>query len=206
MGQSEPEVRDRVYRYLRLSIVTGEMRVGARLVEDQISAELGVSRTPVREAIQRLTSEALVRRVRRGHVEVRHISQQERVHLHLLRLAYDEIAATLITDHVDTIDWEVIEARLADLTDAVSTHGLGSSAMAIAHLDFHLAINRAAFGPDTTPLMISQSFVYVIDLDSQPTGYDPVAQHRELLDSLRSGDLDRVLRTTRSHAVLLTGV
>ena len=204
MGHSEPEVRDRVYQYLRLSIVTGDIRAGSRLVEDRISAELGVSRTPVREAIQRLTSEALVRRVRRGHVEVREIRQQERLHLHLLRLAYDEVAATLITDHLDTIDWSPVEARLVDLAEAVQTQGPGSSAMAIAHLDFHLAVNRAAFGPNTTPLIISQAFVYVIDLDSQPTDYDPVVQHRELLDALRSGDRDRALRTTRSHAVLMT--
>lgn len=84
---SEPENLERVYQDLRQSIVTGGLRAGTRLVEDRISADLHVSRTPVREAMQRLISHGLVTRVRRGQIEVRYISQSERDQLHLLRLA-----------------------------------------------------------------------------------------------------------------------
>lgn len=198
-----PQVRDRVYRYLRQSIITGDLRAGSRLVEDRISEHLDVSRTPVREAIQRLTSDGLVTRVRRGQVEVRYIEQFERDQLHLLRIAFDEVAARLITAKVNQIDWDGLYRRLDDLEDAFS-HGLASPEMSVAHLDFHLAINSAAFANSVAALLTSQGFLYAIDPKTQPVDYDPVAQHRMLLDALRSGNESAALEAMKIHAVLVT--
>lgn len=199
---ADPEVRDRVYRYLRQSIMTGQLRGGTRIVEERISEELQVSRTPVREAIQRLISHGLVARVRRGQVEVRYIEQEERDQLHLLRLAFDEVAAGLINQRTDRIDWEHLYNGLQPMADALSTSGLSSPQLAIAHLDLHIAINRAAFNDGVAASVIGQDFLYIIDPTAQPHGYDPLEAHRLLLDELRSGNQQRVLTATRAHAVL----
>jgi DNA-binding GntR family transcriptional regulator len=200
----EPQVRDRVYRFLRQSIVTGDLRSGTRLVEDRISEELNVSRTPVREAIQRLTSDGLVTRVRRGQVEVRHVEQEERDQLHLLRLAFDRVAATLIAPKVDVIDWDVLYQSLDRLEVALETKGLGSAEVSIAHLDLHLGINMAAFQDNVAALVMSQGFLYIVDPNVQPVDYDPIAEHRLLLDEIRSGDEERTITAMREHAVLKT--
>jgi DNA-binding GntR family transcriptional regulator len=203
VSEEQPQVRDRVYRYLRQSIITGNLRSGSRLVEDRISEQLEVSRTPVREAIQRLTSDGLVTRVRRGQVEVRYVEQAERDQLHLLRVAFDEVAAKLITAHVDTVDWDGLYALL-DPIEVAFAKGISSPEMSVAHLDLHLAINSAAFENSVAALVTSQAFLYAIDPKTQPADYNPVAQHRALLDALRSGNESDAIRAVRDHAVLVT--
>src|SRR5574340_1117707 len=55
-----PSLRERVYRALRDALVAGELAPGERLRDQELAARLGVSRTPVREALQRLEDEGLV--------------------------------------------------------------------------------------------------------------------------------------------------
>jgi len=191
-----------VYRFLRQSIITGDLRSGSRLVEDRISEELNVSRTPVREAIQRLTSDGLVTRVRRGQVEVRYVDQEERNQLHQLRLAFDQVAATLIVQHTNEIDWDSLYALVDKMAVALDEHGVGSAEMSIAHLEVHLGINMSAFRNSVAALVMSQGFLYIVDPKVQPPDYDPVGEHLLLLDELRSGDEDRAIKAMREHAVL----
>jgi DNA-binding GntR family transcriptional regulator len=202
MINADPQVRDRVYRYLRQSIVTGDLRAGSRLVEERLSEELNVSRTPVREALQRLTSDGLVTRVRRGQLEVRYVDQEERNQLHQLRMAFDEVAARFIVAKAQTIDWTVLYATLDTLAEAYKIGGLASAQTSIAHLELHLAINQAAFDDSVAALVMSQGFLYIIDPTVQPADYDPVAQHRLLLNELRSGLEERATNAMREHAIL----
>lgn len=199
---ADPEVRDRVFQFLRQSIMTGQLRGGTRIVEERISDQLQVSRTPVREAIQRLISHGLVIRVRRGQVEVRYVNQEERDQLHRLRLAFDEVAADLISERTDLIDWDSLYRRLDPMATALAADGINAPALAIAHLNLHLAINRAAFNGGVAALVISRDFLYIIDPEAQPARYDPAEAHRLLLDELRSGDRQRVLAANREHAIL----
>lgn len=202
MGYSSPDLRESVYRYLRQSIITGDLRAGTRLVEDQISAELNVSRTPVREAIQRLTTNGLVTRVRRGQVEVRYVSQEERDQLHLLRLAFDGVVSKLITERVELVDWDYLYSLVDPIAIAQKSGDLKSSQMAIAHLNLHLAINNEAFNHSVAPALMSQSLLYIIDPAVQPPDYDPAESHGQLLDQLRSGDEGKAFEALHAHAVL----
>lgn len=59
-------VRQEAYQALREAILTGRLEPGTRLVERKIARQLGVSRTPVREAIRKLELEGLVEHHRRG--------------------------------------------------------------------------------------------------------------------------------------------
>jgi DNA-binding GntR family transcriptional regulator len=202
MASTDPANLDRVYRYLRQSIITGDLRAGTRLVEDRLSEELEVSRTPVREAIQRLISDGLVIRVRRGQVEVRYVSQEERAQLHELRLAFDEVAARALATKAKEIDWDSLYARLDPIAAAIEAGGLTSTDLAIAHLELHLALNEVAFGHTVSTLVMGHGFLYIIDPAVQPADYDPVREHRILLDDLRTGDVDIAVKAMRNHAIL----
>ncbi|MCL9796327.1 GntR family transcriptional regulator, partial [Frankia sp. AgKG'84/4] len=193
--------RGRVYRYLRQAVMTGEIAPGARLVEDRLAEELAVSRTPVREALQRLTSEGLVVRIRRGQLEVCAVGPRERAEMHLLRVAFDEVVARLISRRADEIDWDPIHERLGPLERALHEGGIGSSAFAMAHLDLHMAINRAAFSERTSSFMESQAFLYPTDDYVQQAGYEPVEQHRQLLVALAGGDEEHAVAAVLAHAV-----
>ncbi|ANI38795.1 MULTISPECIES: GntR family transcriptional regulator [Mycobacteriaceae] len=198
-GAAAPSARERTYTYLRQAIVSGEMSSGRRVVEEQIASDLGVSRTPVREALQRLASEGLIVRLRRGHLEVVSISAREREELHLLRLAVDQLVATLLTEKVADVEWQELYAHLQPLEDAYRKHGIHSPAYAMAHLDLHSAINKAAFTGAARGLAVG-TYMYPSDDYVQQEGYEPVIQHRELLDALSSGDEEIAVAEMRAHA------
>jgi len=193
--------RERVYRYLRQQIITGQYSGGIRLVEEQIADELSVSRTPIREALQRLTSDGLVIRVRRGQLVVVNIDQKTRDELHELRIAFDEVAAKMLTAASGNLDADALYRTLKPLADALATHGPASPEYAMAHLDFHIAINRIAFSPTTSSFLEHQAFLYPTDDYVQQSGHEPISQHRALLDDLGSGDLQRALTAARRHAL-----
>lgn len=193
--------RERVYRFLRQQITTGEYGGGIRLVEEQIAEELGVSRTPVREALQRLISDGLVLRVRRGQLVVVDVDAQARAELHQLRVAFDEVAARALSAKAKRLDFAPLYALLVPLERALHEHGIGSSPFAMAHLDLHMAINRAAFSLTTSAFLERQAFLYPTDDYVQQPGHEPVSQHRALLDDLASGDPDRAVSAVRVHAL-----
>ena len=86
-----------VYRQLREQIVSGAYRAGDRLPEVSLSTALGVSRTPVREALRRLESDGLVQASGRG-VTVTAMSTPDLRHAHAVRRALDALAAELAAD------------------------------------------------------------------------------------------------------------
>ena len=200
-ASGEANAREQVYRYLRQRITTGEYGGGIRLVEEQIAEELGVSRTPIREALQRLTSEGLVLRVRRGHLIVVEVDAEARTELHLLRCAFDEVAARMLTERLDRVNWGPLYGLLTPLETAIREYGVGSSQFSMAHLDLHMAINRAPFSPVTSSFLERQAFLYPTDDYVQQPGHEPVSQHRALLDDLSSGDLKRATTAVRIHAL-----
>ena len=194
-------VRERVYRYLRQQITTGEYAGGVRLTEEEIAEDLGVSRTPIREVLQRLTSEGLVERVRRGQLIVVEVDAAARAELHELRVAFDQVAAKLITAKSAEVDWDSLYGMLVPLGDALREHGVSSPQYAMAHLEFHMAINRAAFCPVTSSFLERQAFLYPTDDYVQQPGHEPISQHRTLLDDLAGGDLERAATAMRVHAL-----
>ena len=70
-------LRDIVFKTLREAIVTGELKPGERLMEIKLANEMGVSRTPVREAIRKLEQEGLVRLTARKGAEVAPINAKD---------------------------------------------------------------------------------------------------------------------------------
>jgi DNA-binding GntR family transcriptional regulator len=101
------KISDQVQRYLRGKIVKGEIPEGARLVEVEISAELGVSRTPVREALWHLSSMHLVRRLANGGYEVGNV-RRELVDILDIRAALECHAARKAAEAID-------DAQIADI-------------------------------------------------------------------------------------------
>jgi DNA-binding GntR family transcriptional regulator len=118
----------------------GELPRGTRIVEERIAETLGLSRTPIREALQRLRSEGLLVRVRRGQLEVATVGDEERGEIHLIRVAIDEVVARLLTRKASLVAWPDLYALL----DALSS---GDESRAVAAALSHALRGRAAAGP-----------------------------------------------------------
>lgn len=108
---------DRQYEVLREAIVDGTYRPGTVLLETTISKEYGVSRTPAREALTRLTQEGLMERVRRGY-QVRVLGVDEIIDIYDARIALESTAASLAAERRTSTDIEMLdmllEGRLSD--------------------------------------------------------------------------------------------
>ena len=91
-------LRDVVFNTLRQAILRGEFKPGERLMEIQLANKLGVSRTPIREAIRKLELEGLVIMIPRKGAEVADITEKSLRDVLEVRKALEELAVQLITE------------------------------------------------------------------------------------------------------------
>jgi DNA-binding GntR family transcriptional regulator len=200
--------RDHVYRLLRQSVVNGLIPGGGRLVEEEIAEQLQVSRTPVREALRRLESDGLIVREGRGRVVATTITDQDRRDLNALRVAIDQVIARFACERATPEDWAEAYRHLVPLAATFAEHGPDSPQFGGMHLELHMAINRVALRGPTARHLGSHPFLYlgtVTDDYVQQPGFDPVKQHRQLLDELASGDETRAVAAVTRHARRGTG-
>ena len=105
-------LRDVVFNTLRQAIITGEFVPGERLMEIALANRLGVSRTPVREAIRKLELEGLVVMIPRKGAEVARITEKDLRDVLEVRSSLEELAAGLATERLDESSREKIQAAL----------------------------------------------------------------------------------------------
>ncbi|MCI6163960.1 MAG: GntR family transcriptional regulator [Lachnospira sp.] len=103
-------LRDVVFNTLRQAILRGEMEPGERLMEIQLSQKLGVSRTPIREAIRKLELEGLVIMIPRKGAEVAHITEKDMRDVLEVRSTLEELAVTLACKNVTPDKIEALKA------------------------------------------------------------------------------------------------
>ena len=129
-------LRDVVFQTLRRAIITGEIAPGERLMEISLANQLGVSRTPVREAIRKLELEGLVVMIPRKGAQVAKITEDDLRDVIEIRSALEEFATTLacerITEEQKDELTKVHEAfkkcveSNADILEIIDHHRLGS--------------------------------------------------------------------------------
>ena len=96
-------LRDIVFQTLRKAILTGELEPGERLMEIQLGEKLGVSRTPIREAIRKLELEGLVVMVPRKGAQVAHFTEKDIQDVLEVRAALEALAARIACKRMDEI-------------------------------------------------------------------------------------------------------
>ena len=102
--QADLPLRDVVFNTLRQAILTGELKPGERLMELHLADRLGVSRTPVREAIRRLELEGLVTMIPRRGAEVARITEKSMSDVLEVRRTLDALCAELACDRITEED------------------------------------------------------------------------------------------------------
>ena len=104
-------LRDVVFNTLRRAILRGELKPGERLMEIQLANKLGVSRTPIREAIRKLELEGLVLMIPRKGAEVAEITRKNMTDVLEVRKALEELAAELACERIEK--GQISELRVA---------------------------------------------------------------------------------------------
>lgn len=124
-------LRDVVFNTLRQAILKGELAPGERLMEIQLAEKLGVSRTPIREAIRKLELEGLVLMIPRKGAEVARISEKSMRDVLEVRRSLEELAIELACQRMTQEEFKELEKAKEAFSRAVSE----GSAMEIAETD-----------------------------------------------------------------------
>lgn len=193
------QLSDEVAAHLRAGIMSGTLRPGTFIRLDETAAELGVSITPVREALRTLRGEGMVAlEPHRGHV----VSPFTRGDIEDLFWLQATIATQLVRSAAARITDEEIDdlERLAAETAEAIDDG-DSDAVASAHFAFRRAVNHAA-GRTKLAWFLLHATRYLpsrIYADDASWGAAAVANHHELIAAFRRRDADEAVRLTRDQ-------
>jgi DNA-binding GntR family transcriptional regulator len=187
------------YDRLRADIVHGVLRPNQRLVEVDLAEQLGVSRTPVREALQRLVLERLVRRERGGWVVHEH-SPEEIGAIYEVRAALEGYAAFLAAGRASR---EELAALGAIYPSGDAALELGPDDQVELNERFHDGVIAAAGNPRLAELCrINRQYYFNHRIASRYEGEEnrrSIEGHRLILDALARGDGPAAEAHAREH-------
>lgn len=112
-------LRDVVFKTLRQAILTGELKPGERLMEIHLAQKLGVSRTPIREAIRKLELEGLVTMIPRKGAEVAQMTEKSLKDVMEVRRALDVLCAELACERIKETGKIALKQACLDFENAV---------------------------------------------------------------------------------------
>lgn len=135
-------LRNQALGILRESIIRGKVRPGARLISSQLAAQLGVSRTPLREALQLLEVEGFVSRGSNGVFEVTDLEDGDLEELFLLRAQLEALVARYAAVRATPRDIANLEDTLAQMRKSTREGSLAESEVLGA--EFHCQVKVCA--------------------------------------------------------------
>lgn len=193
-------VADRVYAVVRERILTGDLARDARLHQEAISAELGVSRTPVREALARLAADGLVELLPNRGARVAEVSPGDMAAAYEARLVVEPVAARLAAARRD-------EEGLTAMREAVADQRRACAAVKEAYRAnrrFHLALVEAADNPFllrfVEAIWAGRIGLHVYLEQAAPAELEADAdEHARIVEAVAAGDGEEAERLTREH-------
>jgi DNA-binding GntR family transcriptional regulator len=185
---------------VRAGILDGTFRPGAQLAEVEIAAQLGVSRGPVREALQRLIHEGLARAERNRGVFVIDLDISDARDVYFVRDVIERAAAARLTDEPDA---EVL-SELAAVVDRMERMSEAPwPELVDVDLEFHRILVQGARSPRldrTFTTLLAETRLCLLYLENfYPDRAELVAEHRGLLAAIRSGEHERAAATVSEH-------
>jgi DNA-binding GntR family transcriptional regulator len=194
---------DLAYRRVRELILSGDLQPGAVLQQAVLAKTIGMSTTPLREALRRLKQEGFVELDAHRDARVAPLDATEARELLELRLALDPYAAALAAERRTGDDVAEIEQALANLEALPRNPTPGQLA---SHREFHAAIHRASHNRllvETLDGVWDKTDRYrrhALEVDrSAEEKQARAAEHRQMFEAVRDGDADRAADLVRRH-------
>jgi len=126
---------EEIYESLKRSILHGKLKGGQRLIEEQLAHQVGISRTPVREAFHKLERDDLVKRRPKGGFVVREFTKEDVEEIFGIRTALESYAAYLATLHITPDEISALEKKIKESEKALK-RGNEDKAVEV-HTEFH---------------------------------------------------------------------
>ena len=194
-------LRDVVFHTLREAILKGELKPGERLMELQLAAKLGVSRTPIREAIRMLEQEGLAVTVPRKGAEVARMTEKDMEDVLVVRAALDGLAVELACDNITAEQLGQLQNAERRFGSCIKNGDLKK--IAEADVEFHEVIYRAT-GNTRLVTMLSnlreQMYRYRVEYLKDSDNYpELLREHQAIVEGISKRDKKHVAEVMRSH-------
>ncbi|MER7283163.1 GntR family transcriptional regulator [Dactylosporangium sp. NPDC000244] len=199
---------DVVYDRLRRAILAGELRPGARINIDALSRSLGISKIPLREAIQKLTGQGLVVQPNpHAGAHVAPLSLREMRGVYLARGAMEGLAARVAATTIGDGELDELEELHEQMRFQFERGRL--TPMSELNRRFHTGIataTRYATLREMTDLALLRVQHYRVGVRVDPAWGQVITEHAAILDALRRHDPDDAERAARDHVEWQLGV
>jgi DNA-binding GntR family transcriptional regulator len=186
---------------LRASIVNGTLAPGSQLSEVELANNYGVSRGPVREALQRLIQEGLLHSEPHRGVFIPVLTDEDVADIYLAREALESAALRVVIATSKTAEASRTLGRYVSEMEAAEAKGDWET-VGNADLDFHVAL-VAASGSQRLQRMfstvISETRLCLGVLTAADAREDLVAEHRRIRDLIQAGDTEAALAVLKKH-------
>ncbi len=199
--QNHKPLREMVYEELKIQILTGQIVPGTRMMEVDLAEEMGVSRTPIREAIRKLEKEGLVTIEPRRGAYASMISTQDMVEILEVRQDLEGLAAYFAATRMSPVEMEELKEIADKYNDAVKS---GNMKELIRYdTQFHRLIvdscnNKilVSMVEQLQELVLRFRYIYY---DNFKRGEEMPREHQEIIDAIASGDADRARAAADVH-------
>ena len=204
-----PTLADQAYRALREDIIEGRLQPGERITERQLAQRLGVSPTPVREALGRLEHEHLIERSGTRRIQVAEPSHKRLFELTLMEAALRGVAARLAAENATTSEIAAMRRLYEGFTDVSMAP---ERALALTR-ELHAGIDRASHN-ETLISMIATVTAFDWDFRVTTVGeifgpdrrrvMDRHREHGAIIEAIADRDGQRAERLMREHIAVVT--
>lgn len=194
-------IRDDVYQSLREWIVGGELEPGEKLRDKELAAQLGVSRTPVREALRKLENEGLVETSANRWTRVTAITIQDAERIYPIIQKLEELALTLAFPKMSAQHIQ----RMQKVNDKLKAelNSNNTQAATIADVAFHQVFIDAADNPELSTILGQLKtkyqridLAYFSDAKSLLASFE---EHQKLITALKAKDFESACQTLASN-------
>ncbi|WP_167957121.1 GntR family transcriptional regulator [Anaerosporobacter faecicola] len=196
-------LRDVVFNTLRQAILKGELEPGERLMEIQLAERLGVSRTPIREAIRKLELEGLVIMVPRKGAEVAKITEKDLNDVLEVRCALEELAVELACNKITEEQIEQLKITLEQFKNVIRNKDLTE----IAEMDekFHMLIFEATGNGRLIQLLNNlreQMYRYRVEYLKDQAVYEKlVEEHDMIAKNILESNVELAKKNIKDHII-----
>lgn len=194
-------LRDVVFNTLRQAILRGDMEPGERLMEITLANKLGVSRTPIREAIRKLELEGLVNMIPRKGAVVASISEKDMRDVLEVRITLEELAVKLAIMNMNDEDIQALVKAGIGFENAVVSHDIVK--IVDADVVFHDIIYNKT-GNERLIQLISnlreQMYRYRLEYIKDARSHSIlISEHNDIIKCLKNKDVEAAQAAIREH-------
>jgi DNA-binding GntR family transcriptional regulator len=194
-------LREIVFETIRNAIISGDLKPGERLMEVQMAEALGVSRTPVREAIRKLELEGLIIMLPRKGAFIADLSVKDLTEVMEIRASLEGLAAGLASIRIDQAEIEELEIKALKFHKSIENDDVEE--LILMDLEFHDAIFRASRNERLIQLNNNlreqvQRFREIYHKKVNKSK-ETSKEHYEMVEAISSRDIDKAEKLARRH-------